>query len=130
MADHTITITNQLNIFEPRATLWGATGATTMTWGTDVWGAQSEDFILDVMKLLEATLGISASVIASISKTLAETLIFSSVLTIEYLQDGIWYYLFPGGVTNAGSRISTAWADPSAASTSYSTPISPSTTWS
>lgn len=130
MADHTITITNQLNLFEPIATLWGASGQTTMTWGTDSWGAQSEDFIMAVEKLIGNTMTMSEAVVAAFDKVVANTLTFTDALTIEYLLDGIWYYIFPGGITNAESRISTTWADPSAASTSYSTPASPSTTWS
>lgn len=130
MADHTITLSNTLNLFEPRATVWGNTGATTMTWGTDVWGAQSEDFITDVGKFLAETLSMADAVTSEILNLITNTLTFSSALTIEYLLDGIWYYIFPGGITNAEDRISTTWGDASSVSTSYSTPVSPNTTWS
>lgn len=133
MADHTITIANTLVLLEPRPTLWGASGATTMTWGTDVWGAQSEDMIQDVGKLLANTLSLDSDItdaILSIIVSLSNTLSFSSDVTIELLTNGIWSYIFPGDVTNADSRITTTYTAGSAASTTYTTPSTPNTTWS
>lgn len=131
MADHTITVSNTLRIFEPIATVWGSSGQTTMTWGTDKWGYDSEDAIHTVTKLFDDTLSLASDITSSdLDRALSNELAFTSDVTVEYLTSGVWYYIFPGGVTNAEERITTSWGTATAQSSSYSTPSTPNTTWS
>jgi hypothetical protein len=132
MADHTITVSNNLNLLGPGLpTLWGNSGATTMTWGTDFWGAGSEDGIQAVDKALAATLSLAAAYSAlDEDHTVSNTLTFSSDITVATLGNGDWLYTFPGGGTNGDTRISTTYANPSASSPTWTDPSSPSTVWS
>jgi hypothetical protein len=136
MADLTKTISNSLNVFGGGApTLWGNTGRTTMTWGTDFWGQGSEDYIQDVGKTLENTLTLASTISTQleIRLTISNSLAVTSETTGEYLTDrnssAAWFYLFPGGAANAESRVSSTYANGSASSTSFTVSSAVSTVW-
>ncbi len=154
MANHTISITNRINFLGAGpATLWGNTGAYTMTWGTDKWGSESEDVPEAVMHLIEDTAtftpaylnavithlndgdtlnlasAISDLAIGTVAST-GSTLTMSSDVTVEYLTNGIWYYVFPDNVTNHEASITTTYTSPSPEAISYATPSAPATVWS
>ena len=136
MANFTITISNSLNVFGGGVpTLWGNTGITTMTWGTDKWGEGSEDYIQDVGKTLENTLTFASTISTQleIRVSISNTLAVLSEGTAEYLTDrdsaSSWFYLFPGGVANAEIRVSSTYANGSAATTSFTVSSAVSTVW-
>ena len=133
MADHTKTITNTLSLLGGgRPTLWGNTGPTTMTWGTDKWGSESEDYIEDVVKVVANTLASTSAMTfyGDFAIVIANTLSLLSDMTALYQSSGIWFTVFPGDVTNSDTRISTDYTAASSQSSTYATPSTPSTTWS
>lgn len=132
MADLTITISNQLNLFGGgQPTLWGNTGVTTMTWGTDKWGSESEDLIEAIEKALANTLNFAAAYAEIQALHLVEnSLSFASDITSAVLTNGDWSYVWPGDTTNADQRISTTYARPSDPSSTWAEPSHPSTVWS
>ena len=132
MADHTITISNSMRVMQGgRPTLWGNTGATTMTWGTDKWGYDSEDGIQDVDKFFTDTLSLAGAYAELLlDHAFANTLTLGSEMTSELLTNGIWSYVFPDDVTEAEDRATNTWAAASSQSSTYSDASPPSTSWS
>lgn len=134
MADLTITISNRLSLLGgSQPTLWGNTGNTTMTWGSDNWGSDSEEAIQAVEKFFDDTLSLSeliSDLTADFARTLENELVFSSDIVTAILGNGDWSYVFPGDVTNADDRISTTYTSPTDPSSAWSDPSHPSTVWS
>src|SRR3990167_5823929 len=103
MADHTITISNSLNLFGGSpSSLWNA-----YNWGAFKWGEGTVNVIWDLDHLISNSLTLDSAVIKDSEKVISNTLTVSSEMTEEYVQDANGYfYIYVPGVTNAESRAS------------------------
>ena len=132
MADHTISVTNSVNIFGPApSTKWGANSPYTMTWGTSKWGEGTEDLITRVEKnLTSETLTLANALYFHANKVLENSITPTSETTSEGLQSGIYSYVFVGPTTEAESRSESTYTSQSAGTTTYTSAAATSTTWS
>jgi len=126
LADLSITINNTVLIFGPEPSeSWGG-----MLWGTDKWAYASEDLPAAIGHVVDETQTIDSDIVKSASHQIAESLTVSSETTSETLQDGSgYYYVFPGGSTEAENRISTTWSALTYDTATFTTSSRPSTTW-
>lgn len=130
MADFTKTISNSINAFGlGPSTKWGSTY--NMVWGSSKWGEGTLEIQTDVVKSLSETVTVSDSLSKSISKPFSFEITSTFEGTQQNLTDAAGYYwIFPGGVTDADERASTTYTEGTAASTSWSSGTAGSTTWS
>jgi hypothetical protein len=141
MADLTKTVSVQLGIVgSGQPQYWG-----TMVWGTNEWGSESLYLTIakgiandleistaigkDVLKLIQNDLDISTAQIKDFTKGITSDLTFSSQMESIYLLNGIYYYVWPGGVTNFLDRTTPIY-NSAATSTSWTAATRPTTTWS
>jgi hypothetical protein len=126
MADLTITISNNLNVFGIDQTDdWG-----TMLWG-DNWGYGSNTLIKAVDKFLSETLTLTdaTSPETSFNVSLFETLTLSGDMYDERITDTNNYNKVFGSSDNAEDSPKTAYADSDGSSPTYTATSTPSTTW-
>jgi hypothetical protein len=86
-----------------------------------------------ITKLIEDALTASSAIsqtILEIRAGIANTLTITTAISADVLTNGIWSYVWRGGVTDHVSEISTTYTAPAAASSTYTTPSTPATTWS
>lgn len=146
MADLSITISNNLIVvgYNPTSQ-WG-----TLEWGTDWWRFNGEtlqdvgkaiDFgsttlsdapIKDVEHLLDfgSTL-LSDTITKSFERSYNNSLLPTFEMSEEYLQDEDGYfYVFPGGVTDADERVDSTWSDETDPTSTWSAVTSATAPWS
>lgn len=125
MADFTITIANDLNVFgQAPSSKWNV-----FAYGSFLWGEGTAEIVHGIEKVLAETLSLADSVSKSADRTISETLSPTSETISEYLIDTEGYYkVFPGQVTNADSRVSTSWAQ-ATTTTSWTSGTATSTSW-
>lgn len=126
MADHTITISNRLNVFGIDQTdKWG-----TMLWG-EKWGYGSNTLIKAVDKVLSETLSLAdtLSIEAGFNLTISESLALSGDMYDERITDTAGYDQVFGTSTNAENAPMTSYSDASSSTPSYTEVSTPSTTW-
>lgn len=127
MADHSVSISNRLNLLGPGpCSLWG-----TFIWGTDYWGAGSKDLPCAVVKLLENSGSLSDDYSHLVEKIVENSQASTAEMSSESLTDGAgYYYEFTYPTTDAENRNNTTYTEGAAASTSFTTVADASTSWS
>lgn len=126
MADHTITISNRLNVFGIDQTdNWG-----TMLWGQK-WGYGSNTLIKAVDKVLanSVTLTDSLSKETGFNKTISETMSVTGDMYDERIADTNNYTKVFGTSNNAEDAPRTSYSDSDGSVPTYTTVSTPSTTW-
>lgn len=127
MADHNITINNELRVFagEP-PTCWNA-----FTWGTGKWGYGTNDMPQYVIKVLENSIAPDTTLGFGVIHLISETLTPTADMVSEGLREPAGYsYVFPGAVTNAENRIQSTYTSGTAGSTTWTQVTASSTSWS
>lgn len=133
MADHSITISNSVNIFGLNpSSKWGdANGfAYTFVWGTTKWGEGSFSLVFNVEKLVENSITPDTIIINESIKLISNDLTLSEDLSSEKLSQGDWNYVFPPNTTEGESRVFTTFTCGTVSSNSYTCQAAGSTTWS
>jgi hypothetical protein len=126
MADLTITISNNLNVFGIDQTdNWG-----TMLWG-DNWGYGDNTLIKAVDKFLTETLSLadSISLETTFNLMISEAMTISGDMYDERITDTNNYNKVFGSSDNAENSPMTGYARGSGSSPTYATVSTPSTTW-
>lgn len=126
MADHTITVSNSLNVFGNKKTSrWNS-----MVWGTGKWGYGDFDLITTVYKVISDTVTLSgAGLIFDATKITESSMVVSGNLTNEMLIDSNGYNHVFDIDKNAENRPLTSYTSLNTGSATYSTQADPSTTW-
>ena len=127
MADHTITISNSLNLFGGSpSSLWNA-----YNWGSFKWGEGTVSVVWDLDHLISNTLTFSTVVIKDSEKVISNTLTVVSEMTYESVQDANgYYYVYVPNVTNAESRTTATYTSGSVSAASWTSQAASATVWS
>lgn len=147
MTAYSVTISNQLRTFgEGPPSLWNS-----YNWGSFKWGegtatipwtfihlVDADDLQIataryfQLVKLLGAeTISLDSLTNFFLVRLVTNTLTLASDSSTQYLRDGEgYYYVFPGGVTNADDRAVPSWSAGSAGSQTWTQGSASSTSWS
>lgn len=133
MADFSQNISNSVNVFgNEKSTIWGqGEYPYTMTWGTTKWGEGSYTILCNIEHLVAigSTSLTWEQTRLETEKLISETLTPAFETSSETLQNGIWYYVFSGGTTEAENRINTSYTSGATTTASYTCLTAQSTTW-
>jgi hypothetical protein len=128
MADHTITVSNSINLFGPSPTYWGSGN---MVWTTDKWGEGSRDLTVSVEKLIENSLSSDSDVHKNVTHTLDfGSLSFSDDATGDLDDSSGYDYVYTRPTTNPDLRVSTSYQSATANNNSWTSGSVSSTSWS
>lgn len=109
MADHVITITDQIVVLGPsRTNLWGE-----FVWGVDQWG-NDPDLFTSVEKVLFNDIALDQTITGfDVAKTTSLGEISGTFeMSSENLKDGVgYYYVFTKPETEAENRAITVWTE-------------------
>lgn len=127
MTDHTITITNEINVYGPEPTQkWGS-----MVWGVNLWGYENIDLYVSVFKPIAETIYCDSDAIKKACKYISNNFSVDADMSSEGLSDqNGWDYLFVDNTTEGENRDFSTYTDVSSNTASYTDLTATSTTWS
>jgi len=102
MADFTITVTNNLNVFGASpSTKWND-----FLWGSGLWGEGTNSIVKDIEKTVVESLVLTDALTleTDFALNVTNTMGLESNLTSETLTQGDWNYVFTKPTTNAQNR--------------------------
>ena len=122
------TITNSLNLFGGSpSSLWLASN-----WNAFKWGQGTVTMIWNLDHIIANTLTVDSAIFSKDTiKVLSNSLIFSSEMTYESLQDsGGYFYVYVPNTTNAENRSASTYASGSSGTNTWTSGITTTPTWS
>lgn len=128
MADHTISISNSLNVFGAGpSSNWNE-----HNWGEFKWGEGTEDMIHGIFKVISNSQSIADTYALKLNKLISESLSIDSAIPEQYLKDAEgYYYLFTKPTTDAEERSDASWSDADIGDVAtWTCQTAGSTTWS
>lgn len=128
MATHTVTLTNQINVFGAEPTVkWNS-----MVWGTDNWSEGTITLPLVVYKnIVDNTMTASNAVGFKVTKGVYNTFVVSNAITDLFKFDSNgYYYVFKPETTDGVDRQFPSYSSSTAGTGSYTSLARTSVSWS
>lgn len=128
MADHTITISNEINVFGGSpSSLWNA-----HNWGSFKWGEGTVNVIWLLDHLISNSITIdSANATRETEKVISNSLSPASEMIYEAVLDASgYYYVYVPNTTNAENRVSQTYTSGAVSAVSWTSQVASSTVWS